>query len=351
MISDNTQRTIDEAAAGWDVLLRSHRCTADDRDNFNTWLEQDSRHRVAYERLQSGLATLCAASHHPQLRALSEVASLAERRAAERHRFTTWAAAAGIAAVTLTVAVLSWHRSPTPQIAVRTAVTTAQPRALGTEALVTGATERRTVSLPDGSSVTLNASTRVETEWLAHERRIRLVSGQALFRVAKDKTRPFIVTVGDRTVTALGTAFDVRLDANKVQVTLLEGRVAVRGVGIAAHQPTLELKANQQLIAVDGELPIVQAVDTMRASAWAEGQVYFTDKALPAAVAEMNQYSAQQIVVADPALSQYRVNGMFRAGNQDGFVGAITSYFPIDARPDGEGRIVLRSRTQRATAQ
>jgi transmembrane sensor len=78
--------------------------------------------------------------------------------------------------------------------------------------------------------------------------------------------------------------------------------------------------------------------------------VYFTDKALPAAVAEMNEYSAQQIVVADPMLSQYRVNGMFRAGNQDGFVGALTSYFPIDARPDGEGRIVLRSRPQGASA-
>jgi len=216
---------------------------------------------------------------------------------------------------------------------------------------VTAATERRTVSLPDGSSVTLNASTRIETEWLAHERRILLVSGQALFRVAKDKTRPFIVTVGDRTVTALGTAFDVRLDADKVQVTLLEGRVAVRGVGLAAHQPTLELTPNQQLIAIDGELPIVQAVDTTRSSAWAEGQVYFTDAALPAAVAEMNQYSAQQIVVEDPTLSQYHVNGMFRAGNQDGFVGAITSYFPIDARPDGQGHIVLRSRPQGASTR
>jgi transmembrane sensor len=350
MISDIAQRTIDEAAADWDVRLRSHRCTANDRDKFNAWLERDFRHRAAYERLQSGLATLCAASDHPQLRALSEVASLAERRATGRHRFTAWAMAAGIAALALTVGVLSWHWSPMPQIALRTAVSTARPRNSATEALVTAATERRAVSLPDGSSVTLNASTRIETEWLAHERRIRLLSGQALFRVAKDKTRPFIVTVGDRTVTALGTAFDVRLDADKVQVTLLEGRVAVRGVGKAAHQPTLELTPNQQFIAVDGELPTVQAVDTTRASAWAEGQVYFTDEALPAAVAEMNQHSAQQIVVADPTLSQYRVNGMFRAGNQDGFVGAITSYFPIDARQDADGHIVLRSRPQGAPA-
>jgi transmembrane sensor len=351
LIANFTQRTIQTAAADWDVLLRSHRCTPDDRDRFSTWLEADSRHRAAYERLQSGLATLCAASDHPQLRALGELASLAERRATGRHPFITWAVAASIAAVTLTVGVLSLHRPPAPQLAVSAAVTTAPPQNPGTVALVTAATERRTVSLPDGSSVTLNASTRLETEWLVRERRIRLVSGQALFRVAKDETRPFIVTVGDRTVTALGTAFDVRLDADKVQVTLLEGRVAVRGVGRAAQQPTLELKPSQQLIANDGELPSVHTVDSMRASAWAEGQVFFTDEALPAAVAEMNQHSAQQIVVADPSLSQYRVNGMFRAGNQDGFVGALTSYFPIDALRDGEGRIVLKSRLQDTTAQ
>jgi transmembrane sensor len=71
--------------------------------------------------------------------------------------------------------------------------------------------------------------------------------------------------------------------------------------------------------------------------------VFFTDKALPAAVAEMNRYSAQQII-AGPELSEYRVNGMFRAGNQDGFVSALTSYFPIDAVTDQDGRIVLQRR-------
>jgi transmembrane sensor len=98
--------------------------------------------------------------------------------------------------------------------------------------------------------------------------RIRLVAGQALFRVAKDKTRPFIVTAGDRTVTALGTAFDVRLEAHKVEVTLLEGRVAVRGLGQASNQPTLELKPRQQLVAYDGDPPTIRAVNVAIASAW-----------------------------------------------------------------------------------
>jgi transmembrane sensor len=172
------------------------------------------------------------------------------------------------------------------------------------------------------------------------------VSGQALFRVSKDPTRPFVVTVGDRTVTALGTAFDVRLDADKVQVTLLEGRVAIRGLGRAAHQPTLELAPNQQLVAIDGEIPTVHLVDVAQSTGWADGQVFFTDEALPTAVTEMNRYSSQEIVIGDPNLARYRVNGMFRSGNQDGFVGALTSYYPIDAHRDDRGRIVLLPRPE-----
>jgi len=351
MNADTQRRAINEAAAYWDVRLRSHTCAAEDREAFGAWMGADTRHRTAYERLQSVLATLRAASDHPQLRALREVASVAERRAAGRGRFVSWAVAAGIAAMTVTAGIVTWYWLPTSQGVAQGPILAATALNQGAEWLVTGASERRTVSLPDGSSVTLNASTRLETEWLAHERRVWLVAGQALFRVAKDKARPFIVAAGDRTVTALGTAFDVRLEADRVQVTLLEGRVAVRGVGKASQQPMLELKPSQQLVAVDGDVPMVRVVDTVRVSAWAEGEVFFTDEALPAAVAEMNQHSSQQIVVADPALSQYRVNGMFRVGNQDGFVGAVTSYFPIEARPDGQGRIVLTSRQRGSAAR
>lgn len=345
MTRDSTAPTIDASAATWDARLRSHDCSAEEREQFDIWLHEDPRHSEAFNRLQAVLSSLRDASEHPQLRALREAANVAARRSAQRRMLTRWSLATGVAACVMgSVAYWPWRALPTPAIIARApvvAITTA-PVAVPGE-WVTGVRERRTVALPDGSSATLNASTRLETEWLPHERRIRLVAGQALFRVSKDPARPFIVTAGDRTVTALGTAFDVRLDADKVQVTLLEGRVAVKGLGNASHQPTLELKPRQQLVAIDGDPPTVRAINIATASAWAEGQVFFTDEALPAAVAEMNQYSAQQII-AGPELSQYRVNGMFRAGNQDGFVGALTSYFPIDAHHDDQGRIVLQRR-------
>jgi transmembrane sensor len=332
------------AAAEWDVRLRSHSCTDADRDAFKEWRDADACHSEAFKRLQLALSTLRHASDHPELRALRELAHISETRLSGR-RWIAWSTlVAGLAAAAIVVATYP-NRSPsTPSSTAASPVLASSKSVEQGITLRTDPREVTTTALPDGSSVTLNASTRIDFQWLANERRIRLVSGQALFRVAKDPTRPFVVTVGDRTVTALGTAFDIRMDADKVQVTLLEGRVAVRGTGRAAEQPTLELRPNQQLVAVDGDLPTVRAVDVAITTAWAEGQIYFTDQALPDAVAEMNRYSAQHIIIADPALSQFRINGMFRAGNQEGFVSALASYYPIDSRRDEQGRIVLLAR-------
>jgi transmembrane sensor len=340
-MSDAEQAGIDAAAAAWDVRLRSVGCSAAERGRFEIWMAADARHQAAFERLQAALATLRAAADRPQLRALREVAGSVERRAGNQRMHYKWVLAAGIAVAALLVArhpqFLKNGFSPAAPVA-------RQLLAETNNLIETSATEQRTVALPDGSTVTVDSASRVATEWLPHERRVHLLAGQALFRVAKDKTRPFIVTAGDRTVTALGTEFDVRLQPDRVQVTLIEGRVAVRGIGAAAHLPVQELKPSEQLVALNGQVALIQPVDAVRESAWADGQVYFSDEDLPTAVAEMNLRSARQITIGDPALQRYRINGMFRAGNQDSFLNAITSYYPIDARQDAQGRIVLQPR-------
>jgi transmembrane sensor len=183
----------------------------------------------------------------------------------------------------------------------------------------------------------------LESEWLPHERRIRLLAGQAFFRVAGDKQRPFVVTAGGHTVTALGTVFDVNLDDKRISVTLVEGRVTVSGFAGAAGRSELELHPSQQLVAAGDGTAKIRSVDTAVETAWADGKMVFVDMPLLNAVTTMNQYSAQQII-ADPSLAQYRINGIFRVGNQESFVDALTAYFPIDARNSGDGRIVLAPR-------
>jgi transmembrane sensor len=327
---------IEAAAARWDVRLRSHACTDADRAEFRAWCNADTRHQETFDRLQLAVNTLRQAADHPQVRALRERAEILARRSSRRRAITRLSLAAGIAAVAIGLGALVRHLGVSPSFQSSGGTSNGAE-----QAYVTGAWERRVVQLPDGSSATLNAGTRLQTAWFPHERQIHLISGEALFSVAKDPARPFVVTAGDHTVTALGTEFDVRLEHDKVLVTLLEGHLAIRGLGLAARQPALELVPNEKLIAITGQLPTIQIVDAARSVDWAKGQVFFTDESLPAAVAKMNRYGNGQIVVGDPSLARYRINGMFRSGDQEGFVDALTTYYPIAAHRDTQGRIVL----------
>src|SRR5690606_26847429 len=87
--------------------------------------------------------------------------------------------------------------------------------------------EQRTVTLADGSVIELNARSRIKVRYADRERAIDLLQGQALFRVAKDPTKPFIVASGGTYVRAVGTQFDVYKKSVGTVVTVVEGRVAV----------------------------------------------------------------------------------------------------------------------------
>ena len=97
--------------------------------------------------------------------------------------------------------------------------------------LVTKVGEQRTITLEDGTRVSLNTATRIRVDYDQAARRVWLVKGEALFEVAKRPQWPFIVTVGNREVVAVGTSFVVRRDGEgDMVVTLVEGKVAVSQV-------------------------------------------------------------------------------------------------------------------------
>src|SRR5690606_6140981 len=134
---------------------------------------------------------------------------------ADRGRTTRRAVVAGIAALVLSLGGVAFLRQ------------SEGPRPLATQAFRTVVGQQEAVTLPDGSTVTLNTDTRVRTVADSEKRLVYLDRGQAFFQVAKDPRRPFVVTAGGRTVTAVGTAFDVRVDEGTFRVVLVEGRVRV----------------------------------------------------------------------------------------------------------------------------
>jgi transmembrane sensor len=329
-----------DAAAFWDARLRSPLCSDADRRAFEAWREADPANPAAFERLQIGLRALHeAVVSDPELRAMRDEA--AAQHPARRHLRI----AAGLAAVVLAggSAAVWWSGqgltgAPAPQL------TASAP-----SIYQTGVGERTTVLLSDGSKVTLNTRTRLEVSYATGRRDVTLASGQALFEVAKDTARPFVVTAGSRRVTALGTAFDVRLDAKRVQVTLIEGRVSVTPVRTPVWNAVMpserELEPGQKLVAAnDSYASDLIKADISTETSWRQGRVVFEDTPLVAAVAEMNRYSQSPILIGDRSLDDIRVNGMFLTAQPMSFVGAVTTYFPIDARSGADGATVLTPR-------
>jgi transmembrane sensor len=193
----------------------------------------------------------------------------------------------------------------------------------------TGVGEQRLVSLRDGSRLRLNT---------ASERRLSLVRGEALFEVAHDAARPFVVDAGRARIRAVGTKFDVRRDTDTVSVALIQGVVRVTQ---PASPAAWTLAASQKLTLRGAAPAAVAAVDTSQLTSWTTGRLVFRQTSLAAAVQEVNRYSAKKITLDSPALAATRISGDFDAGDSAAFVAAATELFGLKATTGPDGSVVL----------
>ena len=224
--------------------------------------------------------------------------------------------------------------------------------------------ERRSITLADGSTVDLNARSQLRIEFSKGERRVELLDGQALFQVAKDKQRPFIVRSGDATVRAVGTQFDVYRKDSGTTITVLEGRVAVyssiqpaltssapaaaapdnnsapthalprassstsasrNSSGAGAHVPSnselaapaaagaIFLSAGEQVTVTPygAGAAVPRHADITAATAWMQRKLIFEGSKLSDVVAEFNRYNRRQLVIEDPRLRDFEISGVY----------------------------------------
>jgi len=340
--------TISELAARWAVRTDGGAMSPEEQRELDTWLAADSRHRGAYVRARAQWVDLdrLAALHgpvggaeggHPAGSSLAPK-PVPKLTAANATQPPTVALsrrqllAAGIAAVGVIGGGVSW-------MILRE----------GQGRYVSGIGEVRRIALEDGSTLLLNTASEVTVRFTKKQRDIRLVLGEALFEVAHDKSRPFIVRANDTAVRAVGTAFAVRLEAAQVDVTVTEGAVevadskAMSGLGpatLAASRPAVKrVVAHERAVIARARAPDVEPIgpaEAERQLAWREGLVSFDGESLQTAVAEINRHNRRQIVVDDPALGAMPIVGVFRATDLEGFSAAAAAALKGRAIRDGD---------------
>lgn len=320
---------INELAARWAVRVDSGSLGPDEQRELDAWLNADPRHRGAYVRVRAHWVDL------DRLATLRGPASpVATTVKAHRGISRRELLAASVAASTILGGGLSW-------LLFRR----------GLERYTSGIGEVRRIALEDGSTLLLNTDTEVTTEFSRQQRNLRLIRGEALFEVAHDPLRPFVVVAKDTAVRAVGTAFAVRLESIRpqVDVTVTEGVVeiassvgasGVASAGSRAAEPDAKrVSANERVVIASARAPEISAIapaEAERQLAWREGQVSFDGESLQTAVAEINRHNRRQIVVDDPALAAKPIIGVFRATDLAGFSAAAAAALKAKAVPDGD---------------
>ncbi|MFG6433552.1 FecR family protein [Roseateles sp. LYH14W] len=214
----------------------------------------------------------------------------------------------------------------------------------------TGVGEQRVVVLQDGTRLSLNTSTRIRVDFAESQRTVKVERGEALFEVAKDASRPFVVQAAGTEVVATGTAFLVKASPaakpgdQALAVTLVEGQVVVRSAaseGRRLEKPLVMVpgqrlrlsrsdEAQRPATATRVDRPLMDQV-----LAWKRGEARFDNVSLREAVEEMNRYDRVSIVVSG-TVGDRRVSGVVKTGDNVSFAEAMASLHGLVVRNHGD---------------
>jgi transmembrane sensor len=293
-----------------------------DEAELQQWLAANPEHREAYEKVGKAWALAGALqptpSHAPDppREDSSQRASLLKRTAL----------AAGIVFLAVAIGIPAWHSAHRWWGGKQIQLTTleGQPEAF---------------SLEDGTTVMLDANSRLTANIGAHRRRVSLDHGDAIFNVKHDDSRPFEVVTAAGSVQDLGTRFDVEALESSTRVAVIEGRVVV-----------LTSKGQELLVAGQaggydnaGELLTTKPFKWDE-TAWSEGQRHFDQELLGDVLERVARYHGVKFVFTDSRLRQLRVSGTFRIGDLPLFLRTLAAALPIEPRRLDTGQIEIASR-------
>lgn len=217
--------------------------------------------------------------------------------------------------------------------------------------------EQKTVTLADGSEVILNTGSQIEVLYSENARNIRLVRGEALFDVAKNKERPFVVYAGTGAVRAVGTAFAVQLHHENVEVTVTEGLVELSSYTAPKASLVDEL--------LEGDSPqalanlaagqtakfsnVIETLETVEQDkidqklSWRSGILMLDGTTLEDVVKDVGRYTLLEFIIADAKIRDLRISGYFKTGETDVLLNTLESSFNIKVERTDNGIVYLSS--------
>ncbi len=367
---DRQTVSVAERAAGWIARLQSEVCSSEDWARFREWRNASAENEATYLSMMAALDTADQYAENPEIMQMRIEAMSLGKDEGQRPAWLLPLAACLVmmvagAALTLLAPAIYDPSGSGDEVQIASTEPqegTAQWAGAGSgdlrfkQVYSSAVGQRSSTDLPDGSSIELNTDTVIEVDFSAGQRNLTLVRGEAVFEVAHDASRPFIVHAGDETITALGTIFSVRRTGDSMVVALVEGSVEVEKRapdGSAKPAVGVRLTPGQQARSGGAESRFqVTKVNIDRALSWRTGRLIFDNDRLADAIEEVNRYSTRKLVLDRPALADLRVSGAFSTGSAEKFATAISVALPVIVEPGDHGTdLVVKPDPARASAR
>ena len=308
-----------DAAVEWLMQLRLPEAGEADWLAFEAWLDASPANLLAYDSAVALWTELdgMAADLSKHLDAALPTRSWPNWTPAPTRR---WSLAGGLAAAVLAVVVVPW--------ADLTAQTTVYQTAHG---------ERKTVTLADGTRIDMNAGSRLSVKLGSHKRQVVMDDAQAVFDVAADKSRPFVITAGDRTVTVVGTQFDVRHRDGRTAVTVARGIVEV-APSADAKGKTYRLLKGARLDHIEGSSASqVSMVAPDEVLGWRQGRLIYRSQPLDVVASDLNRYVSTPLKFRDHKTAQMKFSGVLVLDDERAVVKRLTQLAPVTSTSSPEG--------------
>ncbi|MBB3928624.1 transmembrane sensor [Sphingobium jiangsuense] len=171
--------------------------------------------------------------------------------------------------------------------------------------------ERRTVELEDGSHVVLDSGSAITVDYGRAERRVKLLAGRAWFDVARDSARPFAVAASDIRVTVTGTAFDVDLASDAVDIALERGSVRVSWPSGKGEDKRHMAPGDRLRIARADHIVSASRIPESSVAPWRRGHLLADGITVADAVRQLDRYYNGRIIVTSGSLGRSRVTGVY----------------------------------------
>ncbi len=334
MVTPVPQIEIIERAAAYQSRIAGGEMTQADWQELEVWIREDPEHLEVMKSMGgigqslAALGRIVEADVVPDRIAglmpmLEDAHEVSKSSRAQRIRWQSWPLAI---AATLVVAISVFFVYGGKQV----------PPPVST-IHETAVAERRTVTLEDGSTVELNADTRIVAALHENARRLVLESGEIFVDVVPDAARPFHVEAGDHVVTVTGTAFNVHFRQGPARVTVDEGSVTVAPTSPDPSAPAIDLRAGQAVVLDGVSEPVDLGPDELRRrSAWRDGWLHFDDERLDTVASELRPYIEKRIVLGSRRAGELTVAGSFNVDNADALLEALESVLPITVTQKNE---------------